>query len=118
MTPNPTTIEAMANQIEADLRKLGWWQATPIDPTLKEKSNAAFFADVMSFGQWLQFVFLPRVREELQAGPNATWPSSSQVGVYAIRELDGYHEANDLIDHLNQFDEIFNGSLDESDFNG
>ncbi|HQY88734.1 MAG TPA: YqcC family protein, partial [Tepidisphaeraceae bacterium] len=100
MQHNLTIIESMANQIESDLRQLGWWSETPIDPALFEQSNAAFFADVMSFGQWLQFVFLPRVREELKAGANASWPGSSHVGAYAVRELDGQHEAGELIDHL------------------
>jgi hypothetical protein len=50
-------------------------------------------------------VFLPRVRECLETGK---FPAGSQVGVHAIREFDGWHEASGLVSLLCEFDALFN----------
>ncbi len=62
--------------------------------------------DTMAFTEWLQFVFLPRVRECSQTGE---FPATGQVSVQAIREFDGWHEASDLVSLLCEFDALFNG---------
>jgi Uncharacterized protein conserved in bacteria len=54
-------------EIEFQLRQLQLWQAQrPEDSALK--SSLPFCVDTLSFNQWLQFVFLERFREMLQAG--------------------------------------------------
>jgi uncharacterized protein YqcC (DUF446 family) len=55
--------------------------------------------------KWLQFVFLVRVRSLIESG--GVFPSSSQVGIHAMREFDGQAEAHDLRDLLHTFDALF-----------
>lgn len=89
--------------IEAEMRRIGLWQEQPLR---SEQMNFAwaFAMDTMTFAQWLQFVFLPRVREAAAAND---LPSSSSVGTQAIREFDGDPNAGDLIELLAEFDALF-----------
>jgi uncharacterized protein YqcC (DUF446 family) len=59
----------------------------------------------MEFTQWLQFVFLVRVRSLIESG--VPFPSSSQVGTQAMREYDGQSVAYGLRDLLCRFDDLF-----------
>lgn len=95
-----------ADRIENELRALNAWQTEAL-PDAAYESEEAFFADTMTFYQWLQFVLLPRVRETI-AG-HGGFPRSSSVGAYAIRELDGQDEAGDLIQVLCEFDHWIEG---------
>ena len=90
-----------ADKIEQELRKLNVWQSAP-PPEAAFQSTRAFYGDTMSFYQWLQFVLLPRVRNVIATRDH--FPAKSQVGAYAVRELDGCHEADDLIALLSRFD--------------
>jgi len=60
--------------------------------------------DTMTFTQWLQFVFLPRVREAAASGE---FPNSSSVGAQAVREFDGEPDADHLVTLLSEFDALF-----------
>lgn len=97
---------AFADRIEAELKSLGAWSETPPTPEAFE-SRAAFFADTMSFCQWLQFVLLDRIRTI--AADEGEFPSRSQVGVYAVRELDGLNEASNLVSLLSWLDALIEG---------
>jgi uncharacterized protein YqcC (DUF446 family) len=101
-----TKAAASADRIERELRALHAWQDSP-PPDSAFDSKAAFFADTMSFYQWLQFVLLPRVRAIVAA--HGAFPESSEVGAYAVRELDGCDEAADLVQALCDFDECIEG---------
>ena len=92
-----------ADRIEAEMRSIGFWQNEPLRPEQMEFTQA-FAMDTMAFTQWLQFVFLPRVREAAAANQ---FPSSSSVGTQAVREFDGNPEAGDLITLLAEFDALF-----------
>ena len=56
----------------------------------------------MTFQEWLQFVFLPRARELVDAG--GPFPSRANVATLAVREFDGLKEFNGLIDLLDRFE--------------
>ena len=58
----------------------------------------------MTFYQWLQFVLLARVRDVIVE--RGQFPRQSQVGAYAVRELDGCDVASGLINTLSEFDEF------------
>ena len=90
-----------ADRIEQELRRLNVWQPEPPPPEAFQ-SHRAFFGDTMSFYQWLQFVLLPRVRNVIAT--QGSFPGNSQVGAYAVRELDGCDEAGELIALLSRFD--------------
>lgn len=87
--------------IEAELRRLDWWQAQPLPPEAW-RFTRAFAADTMAFPQWLQFVFVPNAREAV-AGQR-TLPQRSMVAAQAVREFDGQDEADHLCSLLSGFD--------------
>lgn len=103
-----------ADLIEGEMRRAGYWQNEPLRPEQMEFTQA-FAMDTMSFAQWLQFVFLPRVREAAAANQ---FPSSSDVGAIAVREFDGAPNAGRLTALLCEFDALFNPEDpdDEDDF--
>lgn len=94
-------LAAQLDAIETELRRIGYWQDTPIEPQ-KMQFNRAFGADTMAFSQWLQFVFVPNARAML--APDRTPPERSMVAAYAVRELDGCDEALELCSLLSTFD--------------
>lgn len=103
---NPTAVAAKADQIESEMRHIGMW--SDVAPAAEKfQSQRAFYGDTMAFSQWLQFVFLPRVREAV-SGQNP-FPKSSAVGAYAVRELDGQDEAQRLAGLLSEFDRLICG---------
>jgi uncharacterized protein YqcC (DUF446 family) len=97
---------AFADRIEQELRALQAWQPAPL-PAAAYESQQAFFADTMTFYQWLQFVLLDRVRGIVAA--REAFPAQSSVGAYAVRELDGIDEAAGLIAALCEFDDFIEG---------
>jgi len=92
--------------LEAELRRLGWWQSAPIEPE-RMQFRAPFGMDTMAFSQWLQFVFVPAARSML-AGEREL-PPSSMLAPHAVREFDGVDEAWELCDILRRIDEAVNG---------
>ena len=104
--PDYESVEQQIGAIEAEMKRAGLWQEEPLEPGQLQFSRA-FGGDTMAFHQWLQFVFVPRVREIVAT--RGTFPSQSQVAVQAIREFDGYDEAANLVRLLSEFDSQFNG---------
>ena len=98
-------VAAHADAIEAEMRRIGLWQDEPLEPGQYEFS-AAFAMDTMAFSQWLQFIFLPRVRQIV--AERGEFPSGSMVAAQAVREFDGVPEATDLCATLAAFDALFN----------
>jgi|GEM_PF-2245960 len=93
--------------VEAELKRLGWWQDEP--PDLLEEVKAGrlkSFMDAPSFELWLQGVFLPNARSRVA---EADLPDTSMVGEMARRQYD-YHsfveEAIPLMGLLRGFDEL------------
>lgn len=74
--------------IERELRVLGWWSETPPgDEALS--SVEPFCVDTLEFEQWLQWVFLPRMKiilEENLPLPNASGILEMAEMVYASRQ--------------------------------
>ncbi len=59
-----TQIAALLIDIEAQLRQLDLWETEPPPPEAFA-STQPFFIDSMTLPQWLQFVFLPTMRQLL-----------------------------------------------------
>ncbi|MBC7750542.1 MAG: YqcC family protein [Candidatus Saccharibacteria bacterium] len=95
-------IAVKLDEIEAELRKLGFLDAFVGSPT---QVRSAFGYQQMPFEQWLVAVFLPNARQALVS---KDLPKSSQVSVAAIRNFDGYDEADTLISLLCGFDAAIN----------
>jgi uncharacterized protein YqcC (DUF446 family) len=101
-------VEQKLSEIEAEMKQIGYWQETPL-PAEAYDFHQAFAMDTMAYSQWLQFVFIPRVRSIL--GSDGEFPRSSSVGTQAILEFDGDDAAVQLVSLLCRFDEqINNGS--------
>ena len=92
-----------ADQIEAEMHRIGMWQTQPLRPEQLEFTQA-FAMDTMTFAQWLQFIFLVRVREAIASNE---FPSGSSVGAQAVREFDGQPDADRLVTLLSEFDGLF-----------
>jgi uncharacterized protein YqcC (DUF446 family) len=92
--------------IEAEMRRIGFWRDVP-PPTEAFSFIQPFAMDTMPFTSWLQFIFIPRVREVITG--KGTFPGSSQVGVKAVREFDGLDEVSELVTLLSEFDSFIEG---------
>ncbi len=103
MPLKPETVLSQLARIEAELQGMGWWQSKPLQPE-QYQFTRAFAMDTMSFSQWLQFIFIPRVKESAVEGK---FPLKSQVAAQAVREFDGYPQATRLVALLAEFDELF-----------
>lgn len=102
--PSYEEAGAAADAIEAEMRRIGMWTEEPPAPEAFE-FREAFALDTMAYSQWLQWVFLPRVRSII--AERGEFPTSSMVGVQAVREFDGHWEANELVSLLGRFDGLF-----------
>ncbi|WP_250885746.1 YqcC family protein [Shewanella jiangmenensis] len=76
-------LASLLVQLELSLKHHGLWQsAAPSAAALA--SSAPFCCDTLSFEQWLQFIFIPRVNALLDAGhtlprPMALLPMAEHV---------------------------------------
>jgi uncharacterized protein YqcC (DUF446 family) len=98
-------FEQKLNEIEAEMKKIGFWQENPPDLQAKFSSGEMrTYLDAPSFELWLQCVFLPNTRRAVQTG---SLPRDSQVSVMAMRQYD-YHsvipEALRLVTLLHELD--------------
>ncbi len=93
----------VADKIEAELRTFGAWELPAPDGPVR----GAFGAPDRSFAQWLHYDLLPRLRE-IAAG-RADPPDESMAGSKALREFDGLHDADPLIDVLLELDRLVEG---------
>lgn len=90
--------------IERELRALGWWSDTP--PSEEALSSGEpFCVDSLDFEQWLQWIFLPRMKHILENDlplPNASGILEMAEMVYATRQ----RETHALQQLLGQFDRL------------
>jgi uncharacterized protein YqcC (DUF446 family) len=107
MSADRAAVSRALVAIEAEMRRIGVWDETPItDEQLR--NGGAFGTGSVSFTQWLRWVFVPRVGE-IQA-VNASLPTSSSVGAQAAREW-GFSpidaDTSRLETLLSEFDALF-----------
>ncbi len=88
--------------IEAALRQIEMWDETP-PPAEALASTQPFCLDTLSFAQWLQFVFIPRMNELLDAG--LPLPTSCAIAPMADEAFRGMQlPLADLLDALESMD--------------
>jgi uncharacterized protein YqcC (DUF446 family) len=100
-------VPAIAQQlllIERELRVQGWWQIEP--PSERAlASQEPFCVDSMAFDQWLQWIFLPRMKHMLENG--AALPSVSGIQPMAEQVYgEGNVQARVLVRLLGEFDRL------------
>jgi len=90
--------------IERELRVLGWW--SDVSPSAQAlASREPFCVDTLEFEQWLQWIFLPRMKIILEQDlplPNASGILEMAEMVYTTRQA----EARTLQKLLAQFDRL------------
>jgi len=99
-------VFAKAGEIEAELIRLGRWEAQPL-PDDRFVNMGAFGSNTMAFEQWIQFILLPRIRDIIAS--NGEFPSESNLAPYAIRYFDGDPDAENLHQLLYDLDALING---------
>lgn len=72
------------NAIEAEMRMLGLWEEQ-VPSQADMSSRMPFCYDTLRFWQWLQWVFIPRVRLILDEGSD--WPATSDIAPLAETEF-------------------------------
>ena len=68
--------------IERELRAQGWWAATP-PPAEALASVEPFCVDSLAFEEWLQWIFLPRMKVIIESGQ----PLPSVSGIRPMAEM-------------------------------
>ena len=94
----------IADGIEAELKRIGWWMpAPPSEQTVLE--GGAFGMNTVAFPTWLQVVFVKRLRQA--AAGEFGIPRSSSVSTIAAREFDGERkDIERLMDLLYEVDRL------------
>lgn len=90
--------------IERQLRQLGLWaQQAPSAEALA--SQQPFCVDSLAFEEWLQWIFLPRLKSMLEA--NAPLPTASGIAAMAEQVFVGRAlDVKGLIAALEEFDRL------------
>ncbi|MES1926396.1 YqcC family protein [Salinisphaera sp. T31B1] len=92
--------------IEQAMREAGYWHDEVPAPAAMA-SRTPFCADTLSFTQWLQFVFLPRMRALIEA--DARLPAASAIAPLAEESLDERFGKDRLVECLQRFDRLIDG---------
>ena len=95
-------IIRLLEDMEAELKVLGCWQAMPPTPEAMS-SEVPFCMDTMAFSQWLQWLFIPRVRAIVDQG--GALPKGANIKPYAEEALRVENVSSEkLLNLVGQFD--------------
>jgi len=89
--------------IEQAMRTAGFWHEEPPAPA-DMASRTPFCADTLAFTEWLQFVFLARMRQLIQSG--GALPAQSGIAVMAQAKLASDARSGPLIERIQAFDDF------------
>lgn len=100
-------VSAVADQlllIERELRLLGWWSSVP--PSAQAlSSEQPFCVDTLELHQWLQWIFLPRMKILVESGrPLPAVSSITEMAEVVYAERLG--EVRTLLVALTEFDRL------------
>ncbi|MGE8500511.1 MAG: YqcC family protein [Pseudomonas sp.] len=108
MDPRASQVAEQLLLIERELRVQGWWADTPPSPQALA-SQEPFCVDSMGFEEWLQWIFLPRMKVILESG--AALPSVSGIQPMAEEALAEHGaRARGVIVLLGAFDQLIGGA--------
>jgi uncharacterized protein YqcC (DUF446 family) len=95
-------------EIEAEMRRIGLWQNEP-PPEKALQSLVPFCHDTLRFEQWLQWVFLPKMKQVVEGGEEC--PNSSDItplAEYRFAQLP--QQTDTLMRLLERFDRYINST--------
>ena len=96
---------AHLDAIEREMRALGFWSLEPPSPDAMG-STAPFAHDTMTLDQWLQWIFIPRMRETVRQGIRP--PAACNIHPFAAHSFVGHGvAARPLVLAIRAFDEAF-----------
>ncbi|MBL3558114.1 MULTISPECIES: YqcC family protein [Marinobacter] len=94
-------------QIEIELRRIGAWEPDP-PPEEALQSTKPFAVDTLEFTQWLQFVFIYRMKVMIESGH--ALPEVSGMAPMAEEHFRGRSEPGQgLIRELAEMDRLLSG---------
>jgi len=92
--------------IEAEMRRIGLWQCEPPDEEALN-SLVPFCHDTIAFEQWLQWVFLPKMKTVIETEED--FPASSEIYPLAEYSLERLPQQSEkLLELIKQFDDFIN----------
>ncbi len=101
---------SLLDGVEHELRQLGLWSLHPPSPQALA-STTPFACDAMPLEMWLQWIFLPRMRETLRQGIRP--PAACHIHAYAAHVFVPHGTAaRPLVQAIRRFDEGFAAWLD------
>ncbi len=92
--------------IEQSMRAADLWHASAPSPAAMA-SRTPFCADTLAFSEWLQFVFIPRMREIIEH--NGPLPGASAIAPLAEEALAEQPGKQAVVDRLREFDRAIGG---------
>ena len=102
-------LPALADQlllIERELRLLGWW--APAAPAVERLASAEpFCVDTLAFEEWLQWIFLPRMKDIIERGEGLPSACSIRPMAEMAWAVEGARVAV-LLELLEEFDRLIN----------
>lgn len=102
-------LHLLLDAVEAELRALQEWRTTPPSADALA-STAPFCVDTLTLPEWLQFVFLPRMRWLL----NSAQPLPGQCGIAPMAEEYFRHRSHNnqrLTELLQKIDQTLAGRV-------
>lgn len=101
-------VERCLNQIESELRRLNMWDNKAILQTAL-RSTKPFCIDTMTFVQWLQFVFIPTLRDMMASGKPL--PDTCGIAPMAHEYFRGLPaKSHTLVSYLDKIDKLLDKS--------
>jgi uncharacterized protein YqcC (DUF446 family) len=92
--------------MEREMRRIGLWAAQP-PPAEAFSSSMPFCFDSMRFPEWLQWVFVPRIRALLeQGGPLPALSEIKPMAEEMFRQVEG--DTRRLLELIGEFDRMIN----------
>jgi len=100
----PERIADVLLEVEANIRTSGRWEQEP--PHRRDLSSTQpFCVDTLRFEQWLQWIFLPRMKQIIEQ--KKPLPRSSGIYVYAHESLrNNDFSTSRLLKLIKRFDDL------------
>lgn len=100
-------LAIVLTELEAEMRRLDLWEANPPSPAALQ-STQPFAVDTLKFSQWLQFIFVARLRLMIAAG--GMLPSTCSVRPMAEESFKGMDRNMSALEALiGRVDELLSG---------
>lgn len=100
-----TQLASLLDNLQTALDQQGLWAPQPPAPSAFD-SSTPFFADTMTFSEWLQWVFIARFRAILEA--DHPLPGQCDIAPMAEEALKGMEQdITEIVSLLKQFDNHF-----------